>query len=149
FITPELKEFEDKALSAKSRALAREKMLYEALLEQLIGELAPLQESAAALAELDVLSNLAERALTLDLNRPSFTDQPCLRIEQGRHPVVEQVLTAPFVANDLCLDDDTRMLIVTGPNMGGKSTYMRQTALIVLLAHIGSFVPAQRWELSV
>jgi DNA mismatch repair protein MutS len=149
FITPELKEFEDKALSAKSRALAREKMLYEALLEQLIEELAPLQESAAALAELDVLSNLAERALTLDLNRPSFTEQPCLRIDQGRHPVVEQVLTTPFVANDLSLDDDTRMLIITGPNMGGKSTYMRQTALIVLLAHIGSFVPARSCELSV
>ncbi len=148
FITPELKEFEDKALSAKSRALAREKMLYEALLELLIEHLAPLQESAAGLAELDVLSNLAERALTLDLNRPRFVDEPCLRIEQGRHPVVEQVLTTPFVANDLSLDDATRMLIITGPNMGGKSTYMRQTALIVLLAHIGSFVPAARCELS-
>src|SRR5690606_13959173 len=91
------------------------------------------QESAAALAELDVLSNLAERALTLDLNRPRFVEQPCLRIEQGRHPVGEQVLTPPFVANDLSLDDETRMLVITGPNMGGKSTYMRQTALIVLL----------------
>lgn len=148
FITPELKTFEDKALSAKSRALAREKMLYEALLESLIGELGPLQDSASALAELDVLGNLAERALTLDLNRPRFVDQACMRIEQGRHPVVEQVLTTPFVANDLALDDGTRMLIITGPNMGGKSTYMRQTALIVLLAHIGSFVPAARCELS-
>ena len=148
FITPELKEFEDKALSAKSRALAREKQLYEALLEQLIGHLGPLQDSAAALAELDVLSNLAERALNLDLNRPRFVDEPCMLIEQGRHPVVEQVLTTPFVANDLKLDDATRMLIITGPNMGGKSTYMRQTALIVLLAHIGSFVPAARCELS-
>ena len=148
FITPELKTFEDKALSAKSRALAREKQLYEALLEQLIGELAPLQETAAALAELDVLSNLAERALTLDFNCPRFTEQPCLQIEQGRHPVVEQVLSSPFVANDVRLDDDTRMLIITGPNMGGKSTYMRQTALIVLLAHIGSYVPAAACELS-
>jgi len=148
FITPELKIFEDKALSAKSRALAREKMLYEALLESLIGELGPLQDSASALAELDVLGNLAERALTLDFNRPRFVDEACMRIEQGRHPVVEQVLTTPFVANDLALDDCTRMLIITGPNMGGKSTYMRQTALIVLLAHIGSFVPAARCELS-
>ncbi len=148
FITPELKEFEDKALSAKSRALAREKQLYEELLERLIGHLGPLQDSAAALAELDVLSNLAERALNLDLNRPRFVDEPCMLIEQGRHPVVEQVLTTPFVANDLKLDDATRMLIITGPNMGGKSTYMRQTALIVLLAHIGSFVPAARCELS-
>ena len=148
FITPELKEFEDKALSAKSRALAREKQLYEQLLEMLIDHLAPLQESAAALAELDVLSNLAERALTLDLNRPRFVDHPCMQIEQGRHPVVEQVLQTPFVANDLSLDDDTRMLVITGPNMGGKSTYMRQTALIVLLAQIGSFVPAKACELS-
>ena len=148
FITPELKAFEDKALSAKSRALAREKMLYDALLETLISHLAPLQDSAAALAEVDVLSNLAERALNLDLNCPRFTDEPCLRIEQGRHPVVEQVLTTPFVANDLSLDNSTRMLIITGPNMGGKSTYMRQTALIVLMAHIGSFVPAASCELS-
>ena len=148
FITPELKEFEDKALSAKSRALAREKMLYEALLEDLISQLAPLQDTAAALAELDVLSNLAERALNLDLNCPRFVSEPCMRIVQGRHPVVEQVLTTPFVANDLSLDDDTRMLVITGPNMGGKSTYMRQTALIVLLAHIGSFVPAASCELS-
>lgn len=148
FITPELKAFEDKALSAKSRALAREKQLYEELLESLIAQLAPLQDTAAALAELDVLSNLAERALNLDLNRPRFVEEPCLRIDQGRHPVVEQVLDTPFVANDLSLDDSTRMLIITGPNMGGKSTYMRQTALIVLLAHIGSYVPAARCELS-
>ncbi|MWV17207.1 DNA mismatch repair protein MutS [Pseudomonas sp. L-22-4S-12] len=148
FITPELKEFEDKALSAKSRALAREKLLYDELLERLIGHLAPLQDTAAALAELDVLSNLAERALNLDLNRPRFVEEPCMRISQGRHPVVEQVLDTPFVANDLGLDDNTRMLIITGPNMGGKSTYMRQTALIVLLAHIGSFVPAASCELS-
>jgi len=148
FITPELKAFEDKALSAKSRALAREKALYEELLETLIAQLAPLQETAAALAELDVLANLAERALNLGLNRPRFIEKACLHIQQGRHPVVEQVLDTPFVANDLDLDDSTRMLIITGPNMGGKSTYMRQTALIVLLAHIGSFVPAQSCELS-
>ncbi|GAD64178.1 DNA mismatch repair protein MutS [Aquipseudomonas alcaligenes] len=148
FITPELKTFEDKALSAKSRALAREKQLYEELLELLIAQLAPLQDTASALAELDVLANLAERALNLDLNRPRFVEEPCLRIDQGRHPVVEQVLETPFVANDLGLDDSTRMLIITGPNMGGKSTYMRQTALIVLLAHIGSFVPAAACELS-
>lgn len=148
FITPELKAFEDKALSAQSRALAREKALYEELLERLIGHLAPLEDSASALAELDVLANLAERALNLDLNRPRFVEHTCLHIEQGRHPVVEQVLETPFVANDLALDADTRMLVITGPNMGGKSTYMRQTALIVLLAHIGSFVPAARCELS-
>lgn len=148
FITPELKAFEDKALSAQSRALAREKQLYEELVELLIAQLAPLQDTAAALAELDVLANLAERALNLDLNRPRFVEESGILIEQGRHPVVEQVLDTPFVANDLRLDEDTRMLVITGPNMGGKSTYMRQTALIVLLAHIGSFVPAARCELS-
>lgn len=148
FIIPELKAFEDKALSAQSRALAREKHLYESLLDRLIESLAPLQDSAAALAELDVLSNLAERALTLDFTRPSFVNESSLHIEQGRHPVVEQVLETPFVANDVDLNDDIRMLVITGPNMGGKSTYMRQTALIVLLAHIGSFVPAARCELS-
>lgn len=148
FITPELKAFEDKALSAQSRALAREKQLYEELVELLIAQLAPLQDTAAALAELDVLANLAERALNLDLNRPRFVEESGILIEQGRHPVVEQVLDTPFVANDLKLDEDTRMLVITGPNMGGKSTYMRQTALIVLLAHIGSFVPAARCELS-
>ncbi|MBH3328524.1 DNA mismatch repair protein MutS [Pseudomonas oryzihabitans] len=148
FITPELKAFEDKALSAQSRALAREKALYEALLDELIGHLAPLQDSAAALAELDVLANFAERALNLDLNKPRFVEEPWLKIGQGRHPVVEQVLETPFVANDVTLDNDTRMLVITGPNMGGKSTYMRQTALIVLLAHVGSFVPAASCELS-
>ncbi|WP_323148894.1 DNA mismatch repair protein MutS [Pseudomonas oryzihabitans] len=148
FITPELKAFEDKALSAQSRALAREKALYETLLDELIGHLAPLQDSAAALAELDVLANFAERALNLDLNKPRFVEEPCLKIGQGRHPVVEQVLETPFVANDVILDNDTRMLVITGPNMGGKSTYMRQTALIVLLAHVGSFVPAASCELS-
>ena len=101
-----------------------------------------------ALAELDVLVNLASRALDLDLCRPQFVDEPALHIEQGRHPVVEQVLTTPIVANDVELNDDRRMLIITGPNMGGKSTYMRQAALIVLLAHIGSYVPASACHLS-
>lgn len=149
FITPELKEFEDKALSARSRALAREKQLYEELLDRINVDLASLQDSAAALAELDVLTCLAERAVSLDYCRPQFIEgsgQLC--IEQGRHPVVEKVLETPFVANDLSLTPDTRMLVITGPNMGGKSTYMRQTALIVLLAHIGACVPAARVELS-
>ena len=149
FITPELKEFEDKALSARSRALAREKQLYEELLDRLNEDLAPLQDSAAAVAQLDVLACLAERAVSLDYCRPEFVEgsgQLC--IEQGRHPVVEKVLDGPFVANDLNLSPDTRMLVITGPNMGGKSTYMRQTALIVLLAHIGAHVPAARLVLS-
>lgn len=148
YITPELKEFEDKALSAKSRALAREKALYEQLIEQLILQLQPLQKTAEAVAKLDVLCTLAERALNLNLNCPEFVEETGIAIEQGRHIVVEQVLETPFVANDLSLNDQTRMLIITGPNMGGKSTYMRQTALIVLLAHIGSYVPAQTCKLS-
>ncbi|WP_235906674.1 DNA mismatch repair protein MutS [Pseudomonas saliphila] len=148
FITPELKTFEDKALSARSRALAREKQLYEELLDRLNEDLAALQDSAASLAELDVLANLAERAATLDFCLPRFVEDSQLIIRQGRHPVVEQVLDTPFVANGLCLNDDIRMLVITGPNMGGKSTYMRQTALIVLLAHIGSYVPAAQVELS-
>ena len=148
YITPELKEFEDKALSAKSRALTREKQLYDTLIEQLIEQLYPLQQTANALAKLDVLCNLAERALNLNLNCPDFVETSGITIEQGRHLVVEQVLTTAFVANDLTLDEKTRMLIITGPNMGGKSTYMRQIALIVLLAHIGSYVPAKRCQLS-
>jgi len=142
YITPELKEFEDKALSAKSRALTREKALYEDLLDIIAEQLAELQDSAAATAELDVLTNLAERASTLDYVPPTLTDVPQIQIQRGRHPVVESVLDDPFVANDLELNDDRKMLIITGPNMGGKSTYMRQAALITLLAHIGSFVPA-------
>jgi DNA mismatch repair protein MutS len=148
FITPELKTFEDKALSSKSRALAREKYLYEMLLDALNEELSALQISAQALCELDVVANLAERAIQLDLCQPEFCDQPSLDIEQGRHPVVESVLDEPFIANDLTLGENRRTLIITGPNMGGKSTYMRQTALIVLLAHIGSFVPAKSVKLS-
>ncbi|RRJ85490.1 DNA mismatch repair protein MutS [Aestuariirhabdus litorea] len=147
FITPELKTFEDKALSSKSRALAREKVLYESLLDQLLEQLAPLQESAQAVAELDVLSNLAERADNLNLTRPEFSTAPGILIEEGRHPVVEQVLDEPFVANGVNLNSQRRMLMITGPNMGGKSTYMRQTALIVLLACIGSYVPANRLKL--
>ena len=142
FITPELKEFEDKALSAKSRALAREKALYEELLDILGEQLLPLQNSAAAVAELDVLATLAERADTLDFCPPELSETPGIHIDSGRHPVVEQVLDTPFVPNDLHFDADRHMLIVTGPNMGGKSTYMRQAALITLLAHVGSFVPA-------
>ena len=144
FITPELKTFEDKVLSSKSRALTREKQLYEALLETLLTQLIDLQQLAGALAELDVLSNLAERAETLNLCAPELNQSPGIHIEAGRHPVVEQVQQKPFVANDVILDPTRHLLIITGPNMGGKSTYMRQTALIVLLAHIGSFVPAQR-----
>ncbi len=144
YITAELKSFEDKVLSARERALAREKALYEELLDTLGSELAPLKETAGALAEIDVLANLAERAETLDLSPPELIEAPTIRIEDGRHPVVEQVSDAPFVPNDLILDDDRRMLIITGPNMGGKSTYMRQTALIVILACVGSYVPARR-----
>lgn len=144
FITPELKEFEDKALSSKSRALAKEKQLYEELLELLAEHLLSLQSSAAALAELDVLNNLAERAISLRLVQPEFTKELVVDITEGRHPVIEQVLEEPFVPNDSYLDNNRRILIITGPNMGGKSTYMRQTALIVLLAHVGSFVPAQK-----
>ncbi|NWN92348.1 DNA mismatch repair protein MutS [Marinobacter adhaerens] len=144
FITPELKEFEDKALSAKSRALAREKALYDQVLESVAEQLAPLQDAAQALAELDVISNFAERATTLRFVAPEFRDSPGLDIEEGRHPVVEQLLDEPFVPNNLLMDTQRRMLVITGPNMGGKSTYMRQVALISLLAYTGSFVPAQR-----
>lgn len=142
FITPELKEFEDKALSSKSRALAREKALYEELLERLNEDLAPLQDTAAAISEIDVLANLAERADNLSLCQPEFCQEQLFEVTQGRHLVVEQVLEEPFIANDTLLDDSRRMLLITGPNMGGKSTYMRQNAVIALLAHIGSYVPA-------
>ncbi len=143
FITPELKEFEDKVLSARERALAREKALYEALVSWLAEHLARLQDLATALAELDALAALAERAETLQYTCPVLDDQPGISITAGRHPVVEQSTEGPFIPNDIALDDDRRMLIITGPNMGGKSTYMRQVALITLMAHIGSFVPAE------
>jgi DNA mismatch repair protein MutS len=142
FITPELKKFEDQVLSARERALAREKVLYEELLLNLQPEIPALQQCAEALAALDVLCNLAERAERLELNAPILDDTPGLDIDAGRHPVVEQVSDAPFVANGVKFDDQRRILIITGPNMGGKSTYMRQTALIVLLAYAGSYVPA-------
>ena len=142
YITEELKAFEDKVLSAKERALMRERALYEGVLDALIERLAPLKQAAGALADLDVLAALAERADALDWSRPELVDEPVIAIERGRHPVVEQVREEPFEPNDLALADARRMLVITGPNMGGKSTYMRQNALIVLLAHIGSFVPA-------
>lgn len=143
FITPELKAFEDTALSSYSRALQREKHLYDELLDQLIATLKPLQVMASSLAYLDVFANLAERAAELNLTAPTFTETPGIFIEQGRHPVVEQVSAHPFIPNDIELHAKRRMLIITGPNMGGKSTYMRQVALITLLAHIGSYVSAQ------
>ncbi|MET0065032.1 MAG: DNA mismatch repair protein MutS [Candidatus Thiodiazotropha sp.] len=142
FITPELKKFEDQVLSARERSLAREKHLYEQLLDTLGSALAPLQRCAEGLATLDALCNLAERADALSLVRPELVDDPGLEIRDGRHPVVEQVSQNPFVANSVSLNPNLRMLIVTGPNMGGKSTFMRQTAIITLLAYAGSFVPA-------
>ncbi|HEX3397451.1 MAG TPA: DNA mismatch repair protein MutS [Steroidobacteraceae bacterium] len=144
FITPELKSFEDKVLGARERAQARERLLYDALLEQLTANLAALQASTAAIAQIDVLSCFAERAVALQCAQPELVDEPLLRIDGGRHPVVERARREPFIPNDLRLEDSRRMLIITGPNMGGKSTYMRQTALIVILAHIGCFVPARR-----
>lgn len=142
FVTPELRKFEDKVLSAKSRALALEKTLYERLLDSLAERLPALQDSARAVAELDALNSFAERAVSLDYCRPELTEEPGIVIRAGRHPVVENAVDGPFVANDLALGGTDRMLIVTGPNMGGKSTYMRQNALIALLALCGSCVPA-------
>ena len=147
YITEELKAFEDKVLSARDRALAREKALYEALLDELATHLPTLQAAAAALAELDVLAAFAERSAALNLVRPALADSIGLHIQQGRHPVVESVLDSPFTPNDALLSDARRLLVITGPNMGGKSTYMRQVALIVLLAHCGSFVPAASAEI--
>ena len=144
FVTAELQQFENRVLGARDKALARERQLYEELLTQLIDRLGPLQQTAAALAELDALAALAERASALEWSAPQLTSEARLTIIGGRHPVVERFSTAPFVPNDLTLDAERRMLIVTGPNMGGKSTYMRQAALIVLLAHMGSYVPAER-----
>jgi len=144
FITPELKSFEDKVLGARDRALAREKDLYESLLELLTTRLAALQRTTAAIAQIDVLACFAERATALDCSEPELVAYPMLQIDQGRHSVVERASREPFIPNDLCFDDARRMLIITGPNMGGKSTYMRQTALIAILAHIGCYVPAKR-----
>ncbi len=142
YITPELKAFEDKALSAQERALSREKYLFEQLLVLLAGAVPELQKTARALAQIDVLTDLAQRALDLDLVRPQFSQTPGLDIKAGRHFVVEQQVEN-FIPNDVVLDPTRRLLIVTGPNMGGKSTYMRQTAIIALLAYCGMFVPAQ------
>lgn len=144
YIIPELKEYEDKVLTSKGRALALEKQLYDQLFELLLPDLANMQMSADAIAELDVLTNLAERALTLNYQCPTLSNSAGIEIKDGRHVVIEQVLKTPFIANSLLLSPNRRMLIITGPNMGGKSTYMRQAALIVLLTYIGSFVPASK-----
>lgn len=143
FITPELKSFEDKVLSAREKALQREKHLYETLLQKLASYQQPLVACATGLAELDVLTTLAERAFALDYVRPYLSEEQGIRIVGGRHPVVERVTEHDFVPNETRLDEERRMLIITGPNMGGKSTYMRQTALITLMAYIGCFVPAE------
>lgn len=143
YITEELKAFEDKVLSAREKSLSFEKALYDELLGKIGTDLHALQECALALAELDVLTNFSERSETLNLTQPTLTDRSGIQIEAGRHLVVEQVSDSPFVANDLSLSNKRRMLVITGPNMGGKSTYMRQTALIVLIAHIGCYVPAK------
>ncbi len=143
YITPELKTFEDKALSAQERALSREKALYDALLQSLLPFIPDCQRVAAALAELDLLAAFAERARALDWNAPTFTEAPGIEIEQGRHPVVEAQVEQ-FIANDCLLSAERKLLLITGPNMGGKSTFMRQTALIALLAYVGSYVPAKR-----
>jgi DNA mismatch repair protein MutS len=143
YITPELKSFEDKALSANDRALAREKFLYDALLEQLTPYITDLKRIAQATAELDVLTNFAERAVTLNFTRPQLSDETIIQINEGRHPIVESQVDH-FIPNDVNLNAQRRMLLITGPNMGGKSTYMRQTALIVLLANCGCFVPAKK-----
>jgi DNA mismatch repair protein MutS len=142
YITPELKTFEDKALSANERALARERFLYEQLLDNLAPHIPALQRIAAAIAELDVLATFSERAATLNFSAPQFTSEAQISITQGRHPVVEAQVDT-FTPNDTTLNEKRRMLLITGPNMGGKSTYMRQVALIALLAHVGCFVPAQ------
>ena len=149
FITPELKTFEDKALSAKSKALAREKELYEDLLDQLNNSLTELQTASQALAQLDVLNTFSERADALNLVCPELHNRGGIRIQGGRHPVVESVISEPFVPNDLEMHENRSLLMITGPNMGGKSTYMRQIALIALLAHTGAFVPAESASISV
>ncbi|ASQ45350.1 DNA mismatch repair protein MutS [Legionella clemsonensis] len=144
YITPELKLFEEKVLSAQVKALAREKWLYDNLLEEVLQFIGSLTQLAQAIAELDVLTTFAARARRLNWCRPQLVSTPGIYIKAGRHPVVEQVLQEQFIANDLYLDKTQNILLITGPNMGGKSTYMRQNALIVLLAHIGSYVPAEK-----
>ena len=151
FITPELKAFEDKALSAQERGLAREKWLFDQVLDRMQPFVPPLTRLAQALAALDALCALTERALTLDWCAPQFVSEPCIDISAGRHPVVQarlaELSSGNFIANNTRLGGKTRMQIITGPNMGGKSTYMRQVALIVLLASMGSYVPAQSCRL--
>ncbi len=143
YIIPELKEHEDKVLNSKSKALALEKQIWEQLFDLLLPHLEKLQNLASAASQLDVLQNMAERADTLDYCRPTLSKEIGIKIQSGRHPVVEKVMDEPFIANPIELHSQRKMLIITGPNMGGKSTYMRQTALIALMAHIGSFVPAE------
>ena len=147
YIIPELKTYEDKVLKAKGASLALEKQLYDELIELLMPRLGELQLASLVLAELDVLTNLAERAESLNYVMPSFSHQRGVNIKGGRHPVVEQVLKTPFISNPVLLNPQRHLLIVTGPNMGGKSTYMRQIALITLMAYIGSFVPADSAEI--
>jgi DNA mismatch repair protein MutS len=144
FITPELKTFEDKALSSKSRALAREKQLYDDLIALLVDDIESLKALAEGLATLDVLANFAERGIALGLTTPLLSDQNELIIDQGRHPVVESLMSSPFVPNSIRFDADHRQFIVTGPNMGGKSTFMRQTAIIAVLGRTGCPVPADQ-----
>ncbi len=143
YIIPELKEHEDKVLNSKSKALALEKKLWEELFDLLMPHLEQMQNLASAVSQMDVLQNLAERADSLDYCRPTLVKEAGIHIQAGRHPVVEQVTSDPFIANPIELSPSRKMLIITGPNMGGKSTYMRQTALIALMAHIGSYVPAE------
>lgn len=143
YITPELKSFEDKVLSSESRALAREKVLFEMLLDELRADIGNLQMMSAAIAQIDLVSNFAHLARLYSWNRPSFSPEVGIKIIAGRHPVVESLIKTPYTPNDTYLSTDQRMAIITGPNMGGKSTFMRQTALISLLAYCGSFVPAK------
>ena len=143
YITPELKTFEEKVLSAESRALAREKWLYDNLLDEIHQAIVPLSQIAEALSLIDVLTNFAERAQSLHWQCPELVETAGIEIHRGRHPVIEHILQEQFIANDMHLRPAQQILLITGPNMGGKSTYMRQNALIILLAHIGSFVPAQ------
>lgn len=147
YITEELKEYEDKVLSAREKALAREKYLYQQVIDRLQPDLASMQAMAQSLALIDVIMNFAERATTLNFVKPTMSKEVGINITQGRHPVVEANQSAPFIANDLVFDNATRMHVITGPNMGGKSTYMRQNALIALLAHAGSFVPADKAQI--
>ena len=147
YIIQELKEHEDKVLTSQSKSLALEKRLYDELFDILLPELANLMQSADAVAELDVLTNLAERAETLNYHCPELTEKKGIHFGQGRHPVVENVMKTPFIANPIAVNPNRRMLVITGPNMGGKSTYMRQTALIVLMAYIGSFIPAENAQI--